>query len=437
VLLHTPDVLSEQPSSSVGLKGVFAAIADEVNKFAGLSDHTAVDDKQNNRGDKDYKIYIRGKMRSNEKTVQENSEPSASTFGTSLFSEVCADFPSGNVLLSPLSVNNALVLVKDGATIGSENESELERVLGPPSLIEDDGDSDVQLIMASSIWANSLKQSYIDGAISNHSADAFPMPSRYTPVDKWIEDKTNGMIKGFLGDDKIDSHIVALLVNAVYFKGTWTYAFDPEKTVDGEFVLRDESKLPARFMTATREMEYIGDSPLLGHAQVVMLDYGEESPEPSEFTSMFILPDTSDAASMESVISGLNSRPISVEDTYKTKVDLKLPRFRLEFGPADLKPSLEDMGMNIAFNEKVDGKFDEMSNDSTLTVGAVLHSAVMEVTEKGTEAAAATVVPMRNRSRPRPPPELTFDRPFVVAVIHRATGTPVFMGRVEEPELVF
>merc|ERR1739842_87837 len=101
---------------------------------------------------------------------------------------------------------------------------------------------------------------------------------------------------------------------------------------------------------------------------------------------------------------------------------LKLPRFRLEFGldsPESIKSSLNNMGMKVAFDEKVYNKFDEMSSDPELTVIDALHGAVMEVTEEGTEASATTVVPMVNRSRPRLPLELTFDRPFVVAIIHR------------------
>ena len=120
---------------------------------------------------------------------------------------------------------------------------------------------------------------------------------------------------------------------------------------------------------------------------------------------MFILTASSDAEPMNSVIYGLNSQPISelLADSRKTKVRPKLPRFRLKFGPADLKPSLEKMGVKVAFKESVDGKFDEMSDDPTLTVGGVLHGAVMEMTEEGTEAAAATVVRISCEKR-RPPP---------------------------------
>ncbi len=73
--------------------------------------------------------------------------------------------------------------------------------------------------MATSIWANNLKQSYIDKEKQSQSAEAFPLPRLYSEVDRWIEKKTKGMIKKLLGDDHVDASIVALLVNAVHFKG--------------------------------------------------------------------------------------------------------------------------------------------------------------------------------------------------------------------------
>lgn len=373
-----------------------------------------------------------------------NSEPSPSPsdFGTSLFSEVCGVFPSGNVLISPLSVHKALTLVKDGATAGSQTEAELKQVLGPPSMIEQTGDDpDVELSIATSIWADDLKPSYVEDARENYSAAAFPLPKRYTDIDVWIADETNHMIEGFMGDDKVPDDIIALLVNAVYFKGTWTYEFDPKDTADGEFVLRDQSKIPASFMSATRPMEYIHFSSEDGGGSAVILDYGKKSSddEPAEFASVFILPADSSIDSMENVIAGLKSRPISdlLSSSRSKNVILKLPRFQLRQPKESLVTPLENMGMITAFDGNSDGKFDQMSNDPTVTVGDVFHGAVMEVTESGTKAAAATVVPMRNRSRPRPPPEMTFDRPFVVAVVHRPTGEPVFIGRVEVPVLDF
>ena len=68
-------------------------------------------------------------------------------------------------------------------------------------------------------------------------------------------------------------------------------------------------------------------------------------------------------------------------------------------------------------------------------VGEVLHKAFVAVDEKGTEAAAATVVMMRAGSAPRPEEPVPFvvDHPFLFLLVHRTTGTPLFVGRVVDP----
>ena len=59
----------------------------------------------------------------------------SSTFGTQLFAAVADSFPSGNILISPVSIAKALEMVVVGATEGSDTEMELKQVLGPPSLV--------------------------------------------------------------------------------------------------------------------------------------------------------------------------------------------------------------------------------------------------------------------------------------------------------------
>ena len=77
-----------------------------------------------------------------------------------------------------------------------------------------------------------------------------------------------------------------------------------------------------------------------------------------------------------------------------------------------------------------------MSNDPWLYVDDVYHGACIEVTETGTEAAAATVVVIKTRSAPGTF-EMTLNRPFVVIVLHRPSGIPLFVGKVEAPAFYF
>ena len=113
-----------------------------------------------------------------------------------------------------------------------------------------------------------------------------------------------------------------------------------------------------------------------------------------------------------------------------TNVKLMLPRFKINYGPTSLKKIMEHMGMTQAFSSTQTGMFNEMTDDPNVYIDDIFHGAAMEVTEEGTVATAATTAKMKTRSaRGLEPVELTFNRPFVVSIIHRPSGIPVFIGR--------
>jgi serpin B len=110
---------------------------------------------------------------------------------------------------------------------------------------------------------------------------------------------------------------------------------------------------------------------------------------------------------------------------------------------ASLKPALQSLGLGPAFEASAktagpEGGFARMSPDPDTHLSDVLHKAVVEVTEEGTVAAAATAAVMATRSMamPAPPKEVTFDRPFVMVIEDAATGAPLFIGTVARPRFI-
>ena len=92
------------------------------------------------------------------------------------------------------------------------------------------------------------------------------------------------------------------------------------------------------------------------------------------------------------------------------------------------------MGMSISFDKDIAGKFNRMSHDTQLYIDDIHHGASLDIFEAGTEASAATVVVANTRSKPRVPPmKLTFDHPFVVVIVQKSSGIPLFLGKVETP----
>jgi len=94
------------------------------------------------------------------------------------------------------------------------------------------------------------------------------------------------------------------------------------------------------------------------------------------------------------------------------------------------KAPLQSLGMVEAFGGSAD--LSGMNGTGGLFIQDVVHQAFVAVDEKGTEAAAATAVIVGETSAP-PPATLTIDRPFVFAIIDRATGATLFIGRVLDP----
>jgi len=60
----------------------------------------------------------------------------------------------------------------------------------------------------------------------------------------------------------------------------------------------------------------------------------------------------------------------------------------------------------------------------------VIHQSFIDVNEKGTEAAAATIVEMRENAIGN---FIRFDRPFVYMIKENSTGAILFMGKVGRP----
>lgn len=383
---------------------------------------------------------------------------------TQLFSVLCND-PSKkgeNILISPISITQSLALIRDGATSESQNRAQLTKLLGDTSVIDpvrslhkntleanasDEKNSGVKLTIATSLWADALNPSYIDLAKSAHFAEAFSLPKQnlFSTINQWVSDQTKGIITHLFDPAQlVDPNMVAVLVNAVYFKGSWLEKFEESKTVDGEFYLRSdtdkETVLPARYMTASRRMEVIEHSNELGGASVLVLNYGQITSQQfaPEFSALFFLPADASDASMNNLVSGLGSQKILslLGKVRATEVHLRLPRFKLKFGPTSLKKSLKQLGIIDAFDSIKSELFNQMTSDPRTYLDDILHGAAMEITEEGTVAAAATGATMKTRSIVIPF-ELNFNRPFVVAIVHRPTGLLLFIGRIEQPELNF
>ena len=342
------------------------------------------------------------------------------------------------MFLSPLSVAGALALAAAGASPGA-SESELLSVLGvdahtqipelSSALLSPSG---VELNVANSIWAQKslLLPEFIKVAKTVHHAVAAPLPKTYAPINAWVSEQTQGRITDLMPKGRPSQSLATLLINAVFFKGSWAAKFQPKHTTVGSFHA-PSGDVAAPFMRRTGRLPCAMRVPSLGGASVVQLDYGEGG---GPFSALLVLPANATAAAMAAVTSGLRAAPLADLLLKLRKpsreVGLLLPRFKAEWGVTSLVPHLRALGVAAAFEG---GSLSRMSNDPGLHIDDVLHKATIEVNEEGTVAAAATAVTVTFLSHPITIP-MHFNRPFVMLVVHRPSAVPLFAGRFNHPK---
>jgi serpin B len=218
--------------------------------------------------------------------------------------------------------------------------------------------------------------------------------------------------------DEIGADEVLFLVNAIYFKGKWRHAFDPKDTQSGPFHGADGRDRTASLMRQEETLLYDETDDY----QAVDLLYGSGA-----FAMTVLLPKA--GRTPAELLSGLSpaSWQALAARFHEAEVKLTLPRFRLEYARR-LNEDLQALGMEVAFDR---GRADFYRiadvRPDRLYISRVDQKTFVEVNEEGTEAAAATAVGIGIISAPEVV-EMKVDRPFVVAIRERLSGTVVFLG---------
>lgn len=375
----------------------------------------------------------------------EQPDPALTTaqtaFGLALFQTLYQEDPQANLLISPLSVAMALSMAYNGAD--GETQADMAEALriqgldldrinqGNQALMQrlTTTDDAIDLTMANGLWMNQnlpvypafvdlLTQHYGAEVASVDFADA-AIPSQ---INRWVSDQTRGHIPTLVED--IDPDQLILLVNALYFKGEWTTEFDPALTADRPFTLANGSTIQHPAMQRQGDFQYLATD----QWQAVSLPYGSQETLSFEV----ILP--AEGVALSDVVAQLTAENWATwMGSFRQRPGLvQLPRFTTTY-ETDLIPALRSLGMGIAFTDAAD--FSRLTSLEA-AINQVRHKTTLEVTESGAEASAATVVGIMPTSvliEPVEPFEFRADRPFVVALRDRSTGTLLFVGAIADP----
>ena len=361
-------------------------------------------------------------------------------FAFRLLNRIAANEAAPNLFISPLSVGMALGMAYNGAAGGTQEAMAATLGLQGLSLDEVNAgyqsvidllrglDPTVEFTIANSVWHRleiTLAPAFLERTATYFDATVqgldFGSPSAAETINAWVSDETRGRIDEIV-TPPIPEETIAYLVNAIYFKGDWTYQFERDRTSDGPFLRPDggTSTVPLMRSSEPIPLRLAYD----GEVTIGDLAYGGGA-----YRMTIVMPQ--DPADLDDLVAGLTQSQwngwIAALDS--VDLDVVLPKFTVEYD-RDLADDLAALGMEVAFCDNPLADFTAMYPQGGACISAVKHKTFVEVNEEGTEAAAVTSVEVGVTSAP---PMFIVDRPFLFAIREALSGTILFMGKITDP----
>ncbi len=346
---------------------------------------------------------------------------------------------NSNMIYSPLSIKYALNMLNEGAN--GNTKTQIENIIGNLSLTKYDNIKNI-LSLANSIYIRDDYEKYVKKEYIKQLTQKYNSEVKYDSfnnaynINKWIENKTLGIIKNMLKDETVQNpDNKMMLVNALAIDMEWLDSFDAEYTHGKDFNLANGNKMTATTMhkeTSKDTVSYYKDQDVTS----LTMDLKQYNDTQLEFIAVMPNNNLSDYIN-EFKIDDLNNIIEKSTPASETKngVDISIPRFSFDYD-LKLKDDLINLGITDAFNQN-SADFSNMTNSPNgLYVGDALHKADIDFTEKGIKAAAVTVILMTENAAivdENKPIELKFDKPFLFAIRDKNTGEIWFVGTVYEP----
>lgn len=363
-------------------------------------------------------------------------------FGFRLLQKIPSS-PEVNLFFSPYSVSTALAMTYVGAR--DDTLHELHEHLGYSSagltpdnvpsahaqhthLLRQPSNSTVRVANAAVIKREySVLGDYIGLLSQSFNADLwkvnFAEEESRSKINDWVKNETNGKIEELLRGP-LPGNTKLVLLNAIYFKGVWKTPFNVRATSSATFY--NAGATPVQVDTMHEEVEAT-----YAHDETTNTDVADLPYVGSDYSMTIVLPknrtgvDTLRRSLSWRVFQGLLSR------LRETTLIVALPRFKLE-GSYKLKQPLSMLGVEKLFQER-QADLSGISSSGDLYVEDVIHKAVVEVNEQGSEAAGATAVLVVAESF-RPTTPFIANHPFLFFIRNTKTGDVLFAGQVNHLE---
>merc|ERR1712064_145387 len=340
-----------------------------------------------------------------------------------------------NFVLSPHSIHSVFSQLLQGS--GGRTKEELESLLGvraSDSLVEQyrilgqglagEGFKQANLLAVASSFKPKIefRTNLNNGFQSDIREFDFGSNSLASvqEINKYVEDVTNQKIKDLLANDDVDGLTRMVLINAVYFKAKWQFAFNADETFEAGFN-SPEGSVNVQYMSREADVRMLVDQ----ERQMEILELPYEDPNRS---MLIVLPNA--GTSTQDLVQRLGGLDLaSIRTNGKlAKTSIFIPKFKLKF-KTYLKQQMEALGVRDLFAQSANLTG---ISDEALSASEGVHQAFIEVNEEGTEAAAATavVVGLRTARRKR---QFFANRPFLFMVYDFNLNVPLFAGKVVDP----
>ena len=369
--------------------------------------------------------------------------PAMNAFTTDIYKHLGRK--EANLILSPFNIGTALSMVLAGAR--GKTAEEIQSVLrlhydssysaALAGLLSDlakaGNSSGNQLLTANGLWVQKgfpiqptfesmLAKDYhalltaVDFIVNSERAR--------TQINRWTEEQTQEKIKNLFGPGSLDAQTRLILTSAIYFYGKWQNPFLTSRTQPAPFTSQAGGTIQADFMNQTAHFGYSEAQ----SAQILEMRYAGTG-----IAFDILLPKTvADFVGLEKSLTEENLKAW-LGKLSSRNVQVSLPKFRAE-SDFSLGKQLSLMGMPTAFSDKAD--FSGISAKGGLAISEVVHKAFVDVSEQGTEAAAATGIGIRALSMRQPEQTIVFraDHPFLFLIRDTRSQVVLFIGRLVDPQ---
>ena len=358
-----------------------------------------------------------------------------------LLDKVCAQqSPDKNVIVSPLSLAEVLVMLSNGAK--GETLNQINALLGTKDIpLEEQNsaisainqylisaDSKTSVAIANSQWIDDdlkVKDEYVNVNAKWLNAETrnqdLATAKTMNDINSWCDKNTKGCIKKIL-DEPLPDDCRLGLINALYFKGMWSQKFDKDQTTEEDFTNCDGAKSKVKMMHQTETfLAYEGKD-----VDMAEFDYGN-----GRFCMDVILPH--EGKELENCLKDFSTTTFSkyINNTRRINIAVSMPRMELKFRTILNKP-LAELGMRNSFISGV-ADFSGITDYADLYIGKVIQATYINVDEEGTEAAAVTAAFELTSAGPDPNIlPFNMNRPFAFVIREKDSNTILFMGKVRK-----